>query len=211
LTRSRRCRRKSPGRLKIFSTVPPGWDTPFTRRSRPPSHGFTGPPHRATPRSSARARHREVKRPTGSPRRRCLSPISATDQLSRAPAGSLDSRACGFHRSDRALSAPPHRSPHRRVGDETEPSATAPASPCGHHQPRVLTEFEELRHQLRSWSPAPVGVSRLSRARARAGFFGRTRAAVTFAMTIPCRTHRRPGQHQARAASTENLFPAPRS
>lgn len=44
----------------------------------------------------------------------------------RAPAGSLDSRARGLRLSDRTLSAPPHRSPHRRAGDETEPSATAP-------------------------------------------------------------------------------------
>jgi hypothetical protein len=71
----------------------------------------------------------EVRRPTCSPWRRCLSPISATDQLSRAPAGSLDSRASGLRLSYRALSAPPHRSPHRRAGDETEPSATAPDGP----------------------------------------------------------------------------------
>lgn len=58
LTRSRPCGRKSPCGLKMFSTVPRGLDTPFARCSRPPCHGFAGPPPRATPWSAGRTPHR---------------------------------------------------------------------------------------------------------------------------------------------------------
>jgi hypothetical protein len=110
----------------MFVKRPLGLDTRLTRRSCPPRHGFIGPPRRATPRSARRAFPLAWADPARSPWRRCLSPISATDQLSRAPAGPLHSRAWGLRPSDRTLSAPSHRSPHRRAGDETEPSATAP-------------------------------------------------------------------------------------
>jgi hypothetical protein len=110
----------------VLSDFHPTRTPRLTRRSRPPCHGFTGPPRRATPQSARKAVPLAWADPARSPWRRCLSPISATDQLSRAPAGPLHSRAWGLHPSDRTLSAPSRRSPHRRAGDETVPSATAP-------------------------------------------------------------------------------------
>lgn len=112
----------------VLSNVRPTWTPRLTRRSCSPCHGFAEPPRRATPRSARKAIPLAWADPARSPKRRCLLPVCATDQLSRAPAGSLDSRASGLRPFDRTLSAPPRRSPHRRAGDETEPSATAPDS-----------------------------------------------------------------------------------
>jgi hypothetical protein len=141
----------------MFVTPPTLPEHLVARRSRPPCHGFVGPPPRATPRSAALAPH-VSEAPDSSPRRRCLSPISAANQLSRAPAGSLHSRALGL-------------APFRPITRGTKPPEPAPA--CGGRawlvrdgaglpregrlRPRVTAGVEEPRHQLRSWSPSPSG------------------------------------------------------
>jgi hypothetical protein len=113
----------------MFVKSPDSSGTPrVTRRSCSPRHGFAEPPHRATPQSARRARPLAWPNPARSPRRRCLLSVSAADQLSRAPAGSLDSRARGLAPFRPNALGATRRSPHRRAGDETEPSATAPDS-----------------------------------------------------------------------------------
>jgi len=66
----------------VLSDFHPTRTPRLTRRSCPPCHGFTGPPRRATPQSAHETLPLAWADPVRSPWRRCLLPVSATDQLS---------------------------------------------------------------------------------------------------------------------------------